>query len=472
MFDPSFSVTSAVRMGAWPTTSSSETTAAIRCRAPAAATSSTASIRTARRARSARSRRRGSRPASASRCSRRRRPAIPARLFIVEKRRQIQILDLDDAAGPADAVPRRRQRRSSTNGERGLLGLAFDPDFASNGYFYVNLTNPSGDTEIRRYQVSAADPNRRRSRRAQTLILAIDQPDGLTNHKAGWLGFGPDGYLYTALGDGGGGGDPTDNGQNIDSLLGKILRLDVTATTFPPTRRATTRSPPTIRSSASPAPTRSGRSACATRGATSFDRGLGDSLYRRRRPEQLGGDQPRAGGRELRLGRVRRPDAVRRRARLDRRHPRSSRSTPTAHSVGAIDHRRLCLSRPERRPARRNISSPTSSTARSSRCASTAAPGSPPSAPRRSRRMSARSLPASFGEDALGNLYVVDLDGEVFRLTPNVVSADQADTSRRRRQRHAVRRLGQRHARRRRRRRRVAGRAGADKLVGASGGDI
>jgi glucose/arabinose dehydrogenase len=115
-------------------------------------------------------------------------------------------------------------------GEGGLIGFAFDPNYASNGYFYVNVTNPSDDTEIRRYQVSVTDPNHA-DPASQTLLLRIDQPNGLTNHKGGWVEFGPDGYLYTALGDGGGGGDPEANGQDTQALLGKILRIDPAATT-------------------------------------------------------------------------------------------------------------------------------------------------------------------------------------------------------------------------------------------------
>jgi glucose/arabinose dehydrogenase len=111
-----------------------------------------------------------------------------------------------------------------TDGERGLLGLAFDPNFATNGFFYVNLINGSGNTEIRRYHVSSdpnvADPN-------FTTIITINQPAGSNNHKGGWLGFGPDGDLYASLGDGGGSGDTFHNGQNANSLLGKILRIDV-----------------------------------------------------------------------------------------------------------------------------------------------------------------------------------------------------------------------------------------------------
>ena len=119
-----------------------------------------------------------------------------------------------------------------TDGERGLLGLAFDPGFASNGFFYVDLINKSGDAEIRRYHVSGnpnvADPA------SVTPIIAIDQT-AASNHKAGWLGFGPDGYLYNSNGDG---GVPPTSAQDINSLLGKILRIDVHGDDFPadPTR--------------------------------------------------------------------------------------------------------------------------------------------------------------------------------------------------------------------------------------------
>lgn len=149
------------------------------------------------------------------------------RLFIVEKGGVVRILDLETqqlAAAPFLDV----SAEILTDGEQGLLGLAFHPDYAQNGFFYVNLINAAGDTEIRRYQVSAGDPNVADAGSA-TLVISIDQPAGLTNHKAGWLGFGPDGHLYAALGDGGGGGDPNNNAQNLDSLLGKMLRLDVDA---------------------------------------------------------------------------------------------------------------------------------------------------------------------------------------------------------------------------------------------------
>jgi hypothetical protein len=117
----------------------------------------------------------------------------------------------------------------SDAGEQGLLGLAFHPNFPANGVFYVYVNNTIGDSEIRRYTVSA-DPNV--ANPASTLIITISQllPDGMTrftNHKAGWIDFGPDGFLYVALGDGGGGGDLQNVAQNKDILLGKMLRLNV-----------------------------------------------------------------------------------------------------------------------------------------------------------------------------------------------------------------------------------------------------
>ena len=107
--------------------------------------------------------------------------------------------------------------------ERGLLGLAFHPDYASNGLFYVDYTNTSGSITIARYSVSA-DPNVANAASA-AVLLTVSHPNG--NHNGGQLAFGNDGYLYIGVGDGGGGGDPDNNGQNLNTLLGKILRIDV-----------------------------------------------------------------------------------------------------------------------------------------------------------------------------------------------------------------------------------------------------
>jgi hypothetical protein len=112
----------------------------------------------------------------------------------------------------------------SQGGERGLLGLCFDPDYHKNRYFYVCLTNVQGDTEIRRYRCTSWDPNSAESW-SGTLVLSVPQP--FANHNGGALRFGPDGHLYIGLGDGGGADDPFCNGQSLGSLLGKVLRIDV-----------------------------------------------------------------------------------------------------------------------------------------------------------------------------------------------------------------------------------------------------
>jgi glucose/arabinose dehydrogenase len=114
--------------------------------------------------------------------------------------------------------------RVLSGGEQGLLGLAFPPGFAASRRFYVNYTRiPDGATVIARYLVTAnpavADPN------SEVLLLTIPQP--FPNHNGGQLAFGPDGFLYIGMGDGGSGGDPMNNAQNPGSLLGKILRIDV-----------------------------------------------------------------------------------------------------------------------------------------------------------------------------------------------------------------------------------------------------
>lgn len=108
-------------------------------------------------------------------------------------------------------------------GEMGLLGLAFHPDYARNGRFFVNYVDRSQITRVVEYRVST-DSNQAAAGTARE-IISIPQPAG--NHNGGWLGFGPDGYLYIATGDGGGAGDTFNNGQNPDSLLAKILRIDI-----------------------------------------------------------------------------------------------------------------------------------------------------------------------------------------------------------------------------------------------------
>ena len=154
-------------------------------------------------------------------------PGDTGRLFIVEQRGIIKILDLNTGTVNATSflnIDGVVNNGYTGNGERGLLGLAFHPDYANNGFFYVNYTNNSSDTIVARYTVSAnpdvADAG------SATQILFIDQP--FTNHNGGWIGFGPDGYLYIGTGDGGSANDPGNRAQDItNQLLGKMLRIDV-----------------------------------------------------------------------------------------------------------------------------------------------------------------------------------------------------------------------------------------------------
>lgn len=149
------------------------------------------------------------------------------RLFIVEQSGAIKVmvagvvmqepfLDVSGLISPAAL--------SGSYTERGLLGLAFHPDYAENGTFVINYTDQSGHSVLARYTVSADDPHRADPNSAEQLLY-VTQP--YSNHNGGHLAFGPDGYLYLSLGDGGSAGDPQGNGQNLSTLLGAILRLDV-----------------------------------------------------------------------------------------------------------------------------------------------------------------------------------------------------------------------------------------------------
>jgi glucose/arabinose dehydrogenase len=145
------------------------------------------------------------------------------RLFVVEKAGRIRIIDGDANVLTTpflDIDP----KVNSFASERGLLGLAFHPDYANNGYFYVNYTNNGGDTRISRFSVSENDPNVA-DPDSEKVLMEIDQP--FSNHNGGCVRFGPDGYLYIGTGDGGSGGDPINAGQDRQTLLGKMLRIDV-----------------------------------------------------------------------------------------------------------------------------------------------------------------------------------------------------------------------------------------------------
>lgn len=145
------------------------------------------------------------------------------RLFVVEQPGYVRNL----ASGPSGTPFLDIQARVVFGGERGLLGLAFHPSFETNHKFYVNYTRAGdGATVVDEYRVTTNPSVVSTSTRRQ--ILAIAQP--YTNHNGGGLAFGPDGYLYVGMGDGGSGGDPEERAQNINSLLGKMLRIDVNGT--------------------------------------------------------------------------------------------------------------------------------------------------------------------------------------------------------------------------------------------------
>lgn len=151
------------------------------------------------------------------------------RLFIVEQAGRIMIVNPDGSVNPTPFLDI-QTRVNDGGGEQGLLGLAFDPEYASNGRFYVNYTAGSGNgsTRVSRFRVTeepnVADPD------SEEILYTVVQP--ASNHNAGDLDFGPDGYLYIPLGDGGSGNDPWNNGQDlVASALGDIVRLDVSGET-------------------------------------------------------------------------------------------------------------------------------------------------------------------------------------------------------------------------------------------------
>jgi len=143
------------------------------------------------------------------------------RLFVLEQPGRIRIVQ--DGLLLEPPFLNIVERVNDNGNERGLLGLAFHPGYEQNGFFYVNYTGEGGNTVIARYQVSGnpgvADPD------SEKQLLNLEQP--FPNHNGGVTVFGPDGYLYLGLGDGGSAGDPFGNGQSLESLLGKVLRIDV-----------------------------------------------------------------------------------------------------------------------------------------------------------------------------------------------------------------------------------------------------
>ena len=145
-------------------------------------------------------------------------PGDRERLYVVEQGGRIRIIR-NGQLQPAAFLD--VSGRISSGGERGLLGLAFHPQFAANRRFFVNYTNPRGDTQVAEFRAASADDADPASER---VLLTVAQP--FANHNGGGLAFDVSGRLLIALGDGGSGGDPLGHGQRLDTLLGKILRID------------------------------------------------------------------------------------------------------------------------------------------------------------------------------------------------------------------------------------------------------
>jgi glucose/arabinose dehydrogenase len=150
------------------------------------------------------------------------------RLFVIEQRGVISVFENDSNVTQKKVFLDIQDRVNDSGNEQGLLGLAFHPDYENNGYFYVNYTasNPNR-TEISRFSVSSQNPDSA-DKNSEFQILSFNQP--YSNHNGGKVAFGPDSYLYIAVGDGGSAGDPQCNAQNLQTLLGSILRIDVDTT--------------------------------------------------------------------------------------------------------------------------------------------------------------------------------------------------------------------------------------------------
>lgn len=147
------------------------------------------------------------------------------RLFVEEQGGVIYVFENDEDVSEKTVFLDISERVTDRQNEQGLLGLAFHPEYESNGYFYVNYTAAgSGDTIISRFSVSDDNPGQA-GPNSELEILTFNQPFG--NHNGGHLAFGPDGYLYISAGDGGGAGDPNENAQDRTTLLGSILRIDI-----------------------------------------------------------------------------------------------------------------------------------------------------------------------------------------------------------------------------------------------------
>uniref|UniRef100_A0AAU6WVI3 PQQ-dependent sugar dehydrogenase n=1 Tax=Chryseobacterium endophyticum TaxID=1854762 RepID=A0AAU6WVI3_9FLAO len=151
--------------------------------------------------------------------------ANDARMFVVQQNGIIKILQANGTVNSTNFL--NISSKITYGGERGLLGLAFHPQYPTNGYFFVYYNDTSGNITVARYTRSSTNPDVA-DPSTEKIILNVPKP--FDNHNGGSIHFAPDGYLWVVTGDGGSGGDPNNNAQNKNSLLGKLLRLDINAT--------------------------------------------------------------------------------------------------------------------------------------------------------------------------------------------------------------------------------------------------
>lgn len=152
-------------------------------------------------------------------------PNDSSRWFVLEKAGRLIVFDDTLGTTSKSVFLDIRDRVDSSFGESGLLGMAFHPEFASNGFVFVSYTSSGNPLQSRVSRFRSMDGGLTVDSASEQVLLAVDQP--FANHNGGWIGFGPDGLLHIGLGDGGSGGDPLGHGQNTDSLLGSVLRIDV-----------------------------------------------------------------------------------------------------------------------------------------------------------------------------------------------------------------------------------------------------
>ena len=329
-------------------------------------------------------------------------PGDSQRLFVVEQTGKIKIVDL--ASGTVNATPFLTVAVDSS-GERGLLGLAFDPNYATNGFFYIYRTVPgaTAHNEVNRYHVSA-DPNVADAA-SQTTIISLGNLSA-TNHNGGWIGFGPDGDLYIATGE----NAVAANSQTLDNLLGKILRIhpDGQIPTDNPFYNTATGNNRAIYDLGLRNPFRD-----------SFDRATGDFYIADVGQSTI--EEINAGIKGANYGW---PSAEGTSNNPAFTNPIFSYD----HTVGqAIIGGYVYRGSSEGLQGQYFFADEVTGKVFTMRFN-----GSTWVATERTSQITpdigAINVPTSFGEDAQGNLYIVDYDGDVFRLTPNVVSADQNDT--------------------------------------------